>query len=469
MADSSDIDRAPAVAGQFYPANPNLLSKAIDEAFASATQNKESEDVRAIIVPHAGYVFSAKVAASGFKKLRTSTSYEHIFLIGSSHVMSFEGASVFTGKHYITPLGKVNIDPLAKELVEKSTVLTNNLAPHLKEHSLEVEIPFLQKLYGEDLSIIPIIIGTNNKEVCEKIAKELTPYFTDKNIFVISSDFSHYPDDETARMSDSMMFDAIAKNSPEKFLEAKYDIEQKKFPGIATAMCGWTSALTLLYITSQSPDLKFTLLDTKTSGDSEYGDKNQVVGYMSISITSNEFHLSESDKHTLLKLARRAIELNLQNKHAETDSSSLSFAMETNCGAFVSLYVDDDLRGCIGTFRNDRTLYKNVIEMAASAATSDYRFIPLKTGELNKLHIEISVLTPMRKVASINEIQLGKHGIYIHKGSHHGTFLPQVAEGKDWTVEDFLGYCARDKANIGWDGWRNAEIFTYEAIVFKDK
>ena len=106
--------------------------------------------------------------------------------------------------------------------------------------------------------------------------------------------------------------------------------------------------------------------------------------------------------------------------------------------------------------------------MAISAATSDYRFDPVSASELNSLDIEISVLTPMHKISSTEEIILGKHGIYIKKGGQSGTLLPQVATDRNWTKEEFLGYCSRDKAGIGWNGWKNADIYIYEAIVFSE-
>jgi AmmeMemoRadiSam system protein A len=126
------------------------------------------------------------------------------------------------------------------------------------------------------------------------------------------------------------------------------------------------------------------------------------------------------------------------------------------------------LRGCIGTFRQDQPLWQNVMEMAQSAAFNDPRFSPLSFDELNKIDIEISVLTPLKKIKSIDEIQLGKHGIYIKKGLRSGTFLPQVATETGWTLEEFLGHCAQDKAGIGYYGWKDpdTEIYIYEAIIF---
>jgi len=150
------------------------------------------------------------------------------------------------------------------------------------------------------------------------------------------------------------------------------------------------------------------------------------------------------------------------------DTASLTAAMKTPCGAFVTLNEHDQLRGCIGRFGAQEPLYRVVQEMAAAAATEDYRFPPVQGRELDKLSIEISVLTPMRRISSIDEIQLGKSGIYIKKGDRAGTFLPQVATETGWNKEEFLGHCAEEKAGIGYDGWKDAEIYVYEAVVFSE-
>jgi AmmeMemoRadiSam system protein A len=137
-------------------------------------------------------------------------------------------------------------------------------------------------------------------------------------------------------------------------------------------------------------------------------------------------------------------------------------------GAFVTLKENGELRGCIGRFTADIPLYQVIEEMAISSSTQDNRFLPVTAKEIDKLEIEISVLSPMKKISSIDEIVMGKHGIYIKKGWYSGTFLPQVATETGWSREEFLGHCARDKAGIGWDGWKDAEIYTYEACVFSE-
>ncbi len=178
--------------------------------------------------------------------------------------------------------------------------------------------------------------------------------------------------------------------------------------------------------------------------------------------------LSEADKKCLIEIARAIIEEHVDpGKRIKLMSSAPSEAMEVNCGAFVSLYVNGDLRGCIGTFSEEEPLHKNVKNMAISAASTDRRFSPISPEELDILIIEISVLSPRTQILDIGEIELGKHGIYMIRGPNRGTFLPQVALQNEWTVEEFLRNCSKYKAGIGWDGWKSADIFTYETSIFR--
>lgn len=166
----------------------------------------------------------------------------------------------------------------------------------------------------------------------------------------------------------------------------------------------------------------------------------------------------------LKSIAYHTIKATLEGKKYEP--GKLSDVLLTKCGAFVSLHKKGRLRGCIGHFGEDMPLYQVVEHMAKAAAFEDPRFYGVTMEELDDIDIEISVLTPMKRIQNIDEFELGKQGIFIRKGYHTGTFLPQVADEVSWTKEEFLGHCSQDKAGIGWDGWKTAELYTYEAIVF---
>jgi AmmeMemoRadiSam system protein A len=150
------------------------------------------------------------------------------------------------------------------------------------------------------------------------------------------------------------------------------------------------------------------------------------------------------------------------------DEKSLPPALKVPMGAFVTLKAGGDLRGCIGRFTSSAPLYEVVQASALSSAFEDPRFEPVTKQELKKISMEITAIGPLKKINDISEIVLGRHGIYIKKGSSAGTMLPQVATENHWTVEQFLGYTSRDKAGIGWDGWKDADIFIYEGIVLEE-
>jgi AmmeMemoRadiSam system protein A len=185
--------------------------------------------------------------------------------------------------------------------------------------------------------------------------------------------------------------------------------------------------------------------------------------------SEKEFYLNEGEKKLLLKIARESLSHYLQNrKYPDYDESTLPNQLLQACGAFVTIYKNGSLAGCIGRMSSDLPLYRLIEKMAVSSALNDSRFPVLKFEELNQVRIELSILSPMQKVTDPHKIELGKHGIYIKQGQQSGTFLPQVAESTNWTLEEFLGHCSRDKAGIGWDGWKNAELFRYTVEIIKD-
>jgi MEMO1 family protein len=478
LGSQGQVDRKPAVAGQFYSSDPIMLRADLSELFAEAAP-KQSDNVIALIAPHAGYVFSGEVAASSYNQLDPDKMYENVFILASSHKMSFDGASIYNKGNYITPLGTVSVNlELANKLLKENPVFTSNIESHIYEHSLEVQLPFLQYKLKQGYKIIPIILGTQSAEVAEKIAKALKPYLNDKNLFVISSDFSHYPVYEDACKVDKATADAILLNSPGKLMKTLDENDSKGIDNLATSLCGWTSVMTLLYMTEGRKDLRFSEIQYQNSGDSElYGEKDRVVGYYSIVVEQvspagkdEDFSLNTKEKQALLKIARETIEQYVINgKIADIDENALSASLREPFGAFVTLKKDGQLRGCIGRFEATDPLYEIVQQMAIASSTQDSRFPPVSEDEIKELEIEISVLTPMRRIYSADEFILGKQGIYMKKGYSSGTFLPQVAEETGWTKEEFLGHCARDKARIGWDGWKDAELYVYEAYVFGER
>ena len=482
FSQGKSVDRQPYAAGRFYSADKETLNKDISQLFNDCRKTSENAEVRAIIVPHAGYVYSGKTAAAGFSVTPKNTTYKNIFIIGSSHVISFQGASVYNTCDFITPLGKAKVNrEIADKLKAENKVFQFPVDAHLRDHNLEVQVPLIQYYYTNTPAIVPIVIGTDNTKIIKEIAEALRPWFTPENLFVISSDFSHYPSYKDAVENDKRTAEGILTGDPDKFLAAIRKNTAKTIPGLLTSMCGWTSGLCILYLAQDNPDLKFKRIDYCNSGDSPYGSKDEVVGYNAISLVdiskrtaggelnSGEFRFTKEEKDLMFSIARNSIHTMLYEKKRITlDESRMPEALKNKYGAFVTLKINGNLRGCIGRFLSEDPLYEVIKQSALSSAFEDPRFSPLTKAEYEKTDVEITVLGPMKRIKNINEIILGKHGIYIKKDFRTGTMLPQVAIENNWTVEEFLGYTSRDKAGIGWDGWKNAELYIYEGLVLEE-
>ncbi|MFZ0280714.1 MAG: AmmeMemoRadiSam system protein B, partial [Bacteroidales bacterium] len=475
-------DREPVAAGRFYPANKETLTDDIEQLFASCIKPSSSNKVRAIICPHAGYVYSGKIAASAISSIDRKTKFKNIFIIGSSHIMAFEGASVYNTGDFITPLGKVTVNrEIAGKLQNTEKLFQFPVNAHLQEHSIEVQLPLIQYYFTDSPQIVPVIIGTNNTEKIKAIAEILKPWFTSENLFIISSDFSHYPSYETANEVDRATANSIISGDPDTFLNVLKKNSRMNYPGLSTSMCGWTSGLMLLYLAEGNRDLEFKKTDYCNSGDSRYGGKEEVVGYNGIILTekkpekeqpgkmTDEISFTSAEKDKLFMLARDNItSLLLNKKRISVDNKDMPEIFKKPLGAFVTLKIEGSLRGCIGKFISSDPLYKVVLESSQSSAFEDPRFSPLTKEELAKTDLEITVLGPLVRINDISEIELGRHGIFIKKDYRSGTMLPQVATENGWSVEEFLGYTSRDKAGIGWTGWKDAEIYIYEGIVLEE-
>ncbi len=480
-------DRLPAFAGRFYPATEATLRESLQKAFRSA-KNLERPGLRALIVPHAGYIFSGDVAAHAYAQIPLQHTFRRIFILASSHRTSFAGASVFASGDYLTPLGRVTTDvDLAHALRGEHEVFSYGEQGHAHEHSLEVQLPLLQHHLSSLPPVVPIILGTQSPETCRELAQALRPYFVPENIFIISTDFSHFPAYQDACRLDLETAEIIAANQPLHLLETIRDKAWQHTPGLQTRLCGWTSVLTLMHLTAGNEKLKYHLLQYRNSGDAPAGDRDAVVGYWAMSVNeegsedvsgpeirSHLRHeactgLSPAEQQKLLEIARQSLQAYLIHGHfLPCQAAQMPPALQQPAGAFVSLHHGKELRGCIGRFDPDIPLYLVVRDMAVSAA-QDSRFEPVAAAELEDLEIEITVLGPRERIQGPDDIIIGKHGIYLRQGISGGTLLPQVAVQHGWDAPAFLGHCARDKAGIGWEGWRHAEIYRFEAQVFGEK
>ena len=473
-ASGQNATREAVVAGAFYPSNPQSLNETLESLFMRKEGRVDEGIVRALVVPHAGYTYSGEIAAAGYQQIDSKASYDNIFILASSHHVGLGKASVYNKGPYRTPLGEVPVNiEIASKLIEENDCFTFDHTAHSREHSIEVQLPFIQYHFNKTIPIVPIVLATQNQQKCREIAEALKPWFNTKNLFIVSADFSHYPDYESAKKVDKVTADAFCTGEPEKFLAALKSNAEKRIPGLVTSMCAWPAGLSLLYLSENDRNIRFNQVLYRNSGDSKVKSmRSEVVGYHAITLVEeneDSFNLNEEDKIELLKISRQTLDsyISLRNR-PQPDPADFSESLLSQTGCFVSLKKEGKLRGCIGTFKPDSPLYKLVQSLTIASATEDTRFLPVQKRELNDISIEISVLTPLRKIKDIDEIVPGKHGIYISKNGRSGTFLPQVARENGWTLEELLGYCSEKKAGIGWDGWKDAEIFTYEAIVFKE-
>ena len=464
------VERKPVVAGTFYSSDPAELIEQLKKCF-DKVESIISNNISALIVPHAGYSYSGIVAASAYVHINPDADYENIFVIGTSHHVSFHGASVYNKGHYKTPLGVVPVNlELTNALIRNNKDFVFNREAHGEEHAIEVQLPFLQYRIKQINQIVPIIIGVKDFDSCRRIAEALRPYFNSKNLFVFSTDFSHYPTDEDARFIDEKTTNAICQNNAQRLIKQLEENNSSKVSNLYTSLCGWSSVLTLLYLTEDNSKYKYRRIKYMNSSEFLNMRKNRVVGYQSILIENDERKtdvISEDSKSILIKIAHNAIKKYLGLNKELPGNENMNDLKQFN-SAFVSIYVEGKLRGCIGQFSSEKELPDLIASLAVTSAFKDDRFQPVSAKDLKGLSIEISVLTPMQKIYSIDDIELGKHGVHLEKDGKKGTFLPQVALKTAWNLEEFLGHLARDKAHIGWEGWRNAELSVFEAIVFSD-
>ena len=467
------VVRPATQANRFYTGDARELSEEVDSFLALHRGDAKYQNMAALIVPHAGYYYSGNVAASAYMAIDAKKQYKRIFLLGPSHHEWLDGASVNTeAEYYATPLGNVKVDhETVVALTTTDSVFHYKPEVHDREHCLEVQLPFLQRRFAmhkqEVPPIVPIIISTNDYDKLKRMAEALKPYFTDENLFVISSDFSHYPSYEDACEVDARTGKAIETGDVEEFIATINANARSGKRNLATSACGEFAIITLMLMLDNEYEVRHLMY--QNSGDIS-GEHDRVVGYHSFAVLrkdSTSFTLSDADKKALKEIAFNSIRDSLDGKPiAQPIINSKLLILNSKCGAFVSLHKHGHLRGCIGHFGEDYPLHEIVAEMARAAAFEDPRFMPVTRDELNDLDIEISVLTPMRRIQSLDEFELHRHGIYIKKGYRSGTFLPQVADEVNWTKEEFVGHCSQDKAGLGWDGWKDAELYVYEAIVF---
>jgi AmmeMemoRadiSam system protein B/AmmeMemoRadiSam system protein A len=469
---ASDKVREPAVAGAFYPGTEEGLRSMVTDLMDKAEPPDIGGKLVGLISPHAGYVYSGGAAAHGYSLLR-GKSYDAVIVLAPSHRMRFRGSSVYAEGPYRTPLGLVGIH---KELAEAISGADESIAfqpqAHLQEHSLEVQLPFLQ-VAVPGLKIVPVVVGDQSLENCARLAKAIVGAVKDLNVMLVAStDLAHTNSyDQTVRMDKILVEKVLA-----------YDVE-----GLAESLaagkcqaCGAGPMITLMLAGKELGAARVVKLKQTNSGDVS-GNMDYVVGYLSAAIVAEageagedvgvDLGLGQEEKAVLLRLARRQIETKVRGEPGpgppgeELDRHP---RLKEKMGAFVTLTIEGRLRGCIGQIRGVEPLHSAVARMAVAAATEDPRFPALRPSELDQIAIEISVLTPFRRIDDPEEIEVGRDGIYIEKGPNHGLLLPQVATDYSWDRYEFLDHTCM-KAGLPEGAWKEgATIQIFSGQIFNE-
>ena len=449
--------RPPAVAGAFYPAHPAALIQQIDGYLAKAERLEPEPSI--IIVPHAGYVFSGGVAAHGFKQA-LDRGYEHVIILGFNHgyAYSFDGAAVWPDGAWSTPLGEVPIDePLAQAILKAAPVFTPDRSIHLGEHSLEVEVPFIQRVLP-GVPIVPISIGKPTLENAQAIAAGLARVLneTPHTLVVTSTDLSHYPRYQDAQRVDHSSLQAVVSLDPLALEAWDEEAMSSRTANLHTTMCGKGPVMVSMLLARSIGAEQVHVIHYANSGDVPEGEHGRVVGYAAIEFVKGQPPaLSADDKTALLKLARTTLDEYLQSR-TEPHFTPTSIAMEQPRATFVTLRHKQthDLRGCRGEVFARYPLWESVQRVSLLSATDDPRFRPMSHAELADTHIEISVLTPMRLAHSPEEVIVGQHGVMIRAGGRGGLFLPQVPLEQGWDRDEYLSTLCWMKAGLPADAWR---------------
>lgn len=480
--------RKPVVAGQFYTGNPTALRAEIEGYLKNASPTDETGDVIALISPHAGYMYSGQVAAYGYSLVR-GKAYDAVIVISPSHVEYFDFSSVFTGKAYLTPLGEIPVEQeLATLIASKNKRVRADLKGHLVqafgrgEHALEVQLPFLQVALGP-FKLVPIVMGNQSPDNIKALGEVIGEVASKHNVLIVAStDLSHFHNDKTARELDSVFMEKLEAFDPDNLGEALGS-------GHTEACGGGPTAAVMIAARKLGAD-RCKVLNYATSGDIT-GDKSSVVGYVSAAILKSEpatgqnnpsrnkeahnpssedvVGLTTDEKVYLITLARNTIEAQCSGESFQLEALDSPIMKEPR-GAFVTLKKRGQLRGCIGYIEAVKPLAEAIQDMAKAAAFNDYRFQPVTADEVPELEIEISVLSPIRKIDDPSEIEVGKHGIIITRGMNRGLLLPQVAPEWGWDRKTFLEHTCT-KAGLPTDAWKQpgTQIEVFSAEIFSEK
>ncbi len=447
--------RPSAVGGTFYPGNAVTLSASIDAMLEEAVRRNPPAEIgslpKVIIVPHAGYIYSGPVAASAFSLIRGGKgTINRVVLVGPVHRVPVKGVALSSASFFETPLGMIPLDSnAAQELADVPEIIVSDAA-HGMEHSLEVQLPFLQRVLGE-FSLIPLAVGDTGAGVVAQLLERL--WGGPETLIVISTDFSHYKSYEAARIMDDATIQSLLN------LQLLTSYEQA---------CG-ALPVNGLIVAARHKGLVPRLIDVRNSGDTA-GDKDRVVGYASLALYEKA-SVQDDRGRLLLAIARATLSSRFGILHA-VDESAPWLAEPGAC--FVTLTKGGELRGCIGSLEPYRPLLQDLKQNALAAAFRDPRFPALELGELDKIRVEVSLLSSVSTIIfsdeadALAQLRPGIDGVIFEYGANRGTFLPQVWEQVPHPRDFFMHL--KLKAGLKPDFWDNGvRLSRYTVKKYKEE
>lgn len=511
MPSVNPITRPAAVAGSFYPAQTDRLRSSVQallkDAQARIKSKNFSDNPKALIVPHAGYIYSGNIAASAYASLPAPEKIRRVLLLGPAHRMSFRGVASPDCDRFETPLGEIPLDTRALYQLKQKLLIADDKKAHHSEHSLEVQLPYLQETLGK-FELVPLLIGNSPPQLIAQIIDDLVDEYLqeglslDNFLTIVSSDLSHFHEYHTANTKDRSTSEAICRHS-------------SSLNGDEACGC---RAINGLMMSDFASRLSVQCIERGNSGDT-CGNKDRVVGYGAFALTNQAssdttiqldenptveiltqkatpkkqdtsthkqeptkpetglsyqpIKLKSSEKRFLLNLARSAIEHHL-NPGIKLLSGSIPEIVNNNWSCFVTLKKQGELRGCMGALQAYQPLYFDVIEHAQSAAFRDYRYQPVIKDELTFIDIEISVLSSEHPIDFSSEKDFlkqmipGQDGITIESGPHRATFLPAVWDQLK-TADEFLLHL-KQKAGLSVGAWPDdIKAWRYSTAQFSEK
>lgn len=408
--------KPPAVAGKFYTDNKEELISQLN-SFSKNNIKDYNYSSRAIIVPHAGYIYSGQLASKGFQYL--DKNIKNIFIFAPAHSVPVDGIALSPHDEWSTPLGEIPLNQKINEELDGKFECSYNEAAFRNEHAIEVQVPFIQTSF-QDVKIIPLLVGfTNHKNITEIIDHY---WSNSENGFVISSDLSHFYSNDDAVKIDTVTAEMIESNDIKEFNHKQ--------------ACGSMGICGLVEFTQSK---KYSLIRVGQTNSAETsGDTSSVVGYGS-------WLLYEGEKSDFIKkyfseftidVCKKSILYGLDNKtHLPVNKlENIPTVFEEYGACFVTLEVNDNLRGCIGSIIAHQPLIEDLVLNAYSAAFSDTRFSPLTKNEFEKLEIAVSLLSSPVQMSFkdeddlLSQIQPFIDGIIIKDGQHQAVYLPSVWE-----------------------------------------